>query len=160
MNRFLPYPFLTGSIVFMWLSLSGFTLGQLLVGIIVALFCGWIMQRLEPEKIIIKNWSAVFVLAFRVFIDSISSHVSVAYCTLKKKKEYQSGFVVIPLLLENRTALAVLACIFSLTPGSIWVAYNKKNKELLIHVLNLTNENDYKQLIKQRYEALLLEIFA
>ncbi|MCZ2203541.1 Na+/H+ antiporter subunit E [Bartonella sp. A05] len=160
MNRFFPYPFLSGLIVVMWLLLSSFSLGQLFLGIMIALFCGWIVRLLELEKITIKNWSAVFRLFFRVFIDSIVSNVAVAYFTLtKRRKGQRSGFIVVPLLLESRTALAILACILSVTPGTIWVVYNSKNKELLIHVLNLTDEDDYQQLIKQRYEKLLLEIF-
>lgn len=161
MNFFLPYPFLSGFIVFMWLILSGFSLGQLLLGSVIALFCGWIMRLLELEKITIKSWRAVFRLFFCVFIDSIVSNIAVACLAVTKRHEkQQSGFIVVPLLLESRTALAILACILSVTPGTVWVAYNSKNRELLIHVLNFTDEGGgYLRLIKQRYEQLLLEIF-
>ncbi|WP_455481954.1 Na+/H+ antiporter subunit E [Bartonella sp. B35(2025)] len=160
MNYFCPYPFFSSVIIFMWLILNGFSLGQLLLGIIISLFGGLMMQLLEPEKIIIKNWRAVFRLIFRVFIDSITSNISVAWFILTKRfQKHQSGFVMVPLLLESRAALAVLACILSVTPGTVWVTYNSKNSELLIHVLNFKNGYDYQQLIKQRYEQLLLEIF-
>ncbi|EJF74622.1 Na+/H+ antiporter subunit E [Bartonella alsatica] len=161
MNYFCPFPFFSAAIVFMWLALSGFSLGQLLLGIIIALFSGWIMRFLEPEKVTIKSWRAVFLLIFRVFIDSIISNVSVACFVLTKRfQKQQSGFIVVPILLESRTALAVLACILSVTPGTIWVAYNRKNGELLLHVLNFKNGFNYQQVIKQRYEQLLLEIFS
>ncbi len=144
----------------MWLILNGFNLGQLFLGIVVALCCGWMMRSLEPEKIIIKNWGAVFRLVFRVLIDSIISNISVAWFILTKRSRRQrSGFIIVPLLLESRSALAILACILAATPGTVWVAYNSKNGELLLHVLNLENGFDYQQLIKKRYEQLLLEIF-
>ncbi|CAF26791.1 Na+/H+ antiporter subunit E [Bartonella quintana] len=161
MKYFCPFPFFGAAIVFMWLTLNGFNLGQLLLGIIIALFVGWMRQLLEPEKITIRSWRAVFRLIFRVFIDSISSNVSVAWFVLtKRSREQQSGFIVVPLLLESRIALAVLVCILSATPGAVWIAYNRKNGELLLHVLNLKNRYNYQQLIKQRYEQLLLEIFS
>ncbi|EJF80420.1 Na+/H+ antiporter subunit E [Bartonella doshiae] len=161
MNYFCPFPFFSGMLVFMWLTLNGFSLGQLLLGIIIALFSGWVMRFLEPEKITIKNWSAVFRLVFRVFVDSIISNISVACFVLtKKSQKQQSGFIVVPLLLESRTALAVLACILAVTPGTVWIAYNRKNSELLLHVLNFKNGYDCQRLIKQRYEQLLLEIFS
>ncbi|UTO28375.1 Na+/H+ antiporter subunit E [Bartonella harrusi] len=161
MNFFCPFPFFTAAIVFMWLILNGFSLGQLLLGIVIALFSGWMMRFLEPEKITIKSWRAVFRLIFRVFIDSIVSNVSVVFLILTKNfRQQQSGFVVVPLLLESHTALAVLACILAVTPGTVWIAYNRKNNELLLHVLNFKNGYDYQQLIKQRYEQLLLEIFS
>ncbi len=148
------------AIIFMWLILNGFSFGQLLLGVIIALFGGWMMRLLEPEKITIKSWRAVFQLFFRVFIDSIVSNIAVACFVLTKRaRKQQSGFIVVPLLLESRTALAVLACILSATPGTVWIAYNRRNSELLLHVLNLQNGYDYQKLIKKRYEQLLLEIF-
>ncbi|UNE54211.1 Na+/H+ antiporter subunit E [Bartonella machadoae] len=160
MNFFCPFPLFTAAIVFMWLILNGFSLGQLLLGIIIALFSGWMMRFLESEKVTIKSWRAVFRLIFRVFIDSIVSNVSVVCFILTKNfRKQQSGFVVVPLLLESHTALAVLACILAVTPGTVWIAYNRKNNELLLHVLNFKSEYNYQQLIKQRYEQLLLEIF-
>ncbi|WP_455466053.1 Na+/H+ antiporter subunit E [Bartonella sp. B39] len=161
MNHFCPFPFFSVVIVFMWLTLNGFSLSQLLLGIIIALFSGWVMRILEPEKITIKNWRAVFRLIFRMFVDSIISNVSVAYFVLtKRSQKQQSGFIVVPLLLESPTALAVLACVLAVTPGTVWIAYNKKNGELLLHVLNFKNEYNYQQVIKQRYEQLILEIFS
>lgn len=144
----------------MWLILNGFSFGQLLLGIIIALFGGWMMRLLESEKIIIKSWRAVFQLSFRVFIDSIVSNIAVSYFVLtKRSQKYQSGFIVVPLSLKSSTALAVLACILSATPGTVWIAYNKKNSELLLHVLNFKSGYNYSKLIKKRYEQLLLEIF-
>ncbi|WP_273759100.1 Na+/H+ antiporter subunit E [Bartonella sp. ML70XJBT.G] len=160
MNYFTSFPLFSAAIVFMWLTLNGFSLGQLLLGIIVALFSGWMMRSLEPEKITVKSWRAVFRLIFRVFIDSIISNVSVAYFVLtKRSQKQQSDFIVVPLLLESRTALAILACILSVTPGTVWIAYNRKNSELLLHVLDFKNGYNYQRSIKQRYEQLLLEIF-
>ncbi|WP_019220984.1 Na+/H+ antiporter subunit E [Bartonella senegalensis] len=161
MKYFCLFPVFSAVIVFMWLILNGFSLGQLLLGIIIALFGGWMMRLLALEKTTIKSWSAVFRLIFRVFIDSIISNIAVAWFIVTKKfREQQSGFIVVPLSLEGRTALALLACILSVTPGTFWIAYNRKNGELLLHVLNLKNGYDYQRLIKQRYEQLLLEIFS
>ncbi|ALE03238.1 Na(+) H(+) antiporter subunit E [Bartonella ancashensis] len=145
----------------MWLLLSGFSMGQFFVGTAVALLGGWMMRFLEPETIRVKNWNPFFRLLYRIFVDSITSNIAVAWFILTKKhSEQQSGFVVVPLSLKNRTSLAILACILSAVPGTIWVAYNSKNNKLLIHVLNLNDGNNYPQFIKQRYEQLLLEIFS
>ena len=70
-----------------------------------------------------------------------------------------SGFVVIPLDLHDRTGLAVLACIVTSTPGTAWIEYAPDSGVLLIHVLDLVDEAEWVALIKNRYEALLMEIF-
>ncbi|MGP1664783.1 MAG: Na+/H+ antiporter subunit E, partial [Rhodanobacter sp.] len=55
--------------------------------------------------------------------------------------------------------LAVLACIITSTPGTIWVSYDSVRSVLLIHVLDLVDEQSWISSIKQRYERPLLEIF-
>ena len=71
----------------------------------------------------------------------------------------QSGFVSVPLRLTNPYALAVLACIITSTPGTIWVSYDAGRNILLIHVLDLVDEMVWIRTIRDRYEHLLLEIF-
>ncbi len=70
-----------------------------------------------------------------------------------------SGFVAIPLDLRDRTGLAVLSCIVTSTPGTAWVEYDPVSGILLIHVLDLVDKDEWVTLIKNRYEALLMEIF-
>ncbi|MHC5306051.1 Na+/H+ antiporter subunit E [Bartonella sp. LJL80] len=160
MRRILPYPLLSFSIVIMWLVLSGFSLGQCIIGMIVGVFGGILMQLLQPEKVHIHSWGAIIVLFFRVVVDVTTSNLAVArYILFGGRKGHRSGFIIIPLELKSRTGLAVLACVMTATPGTAWVSYNSKNSELLVHVLDLTDEEYWQQLIKRRYETLLLEIF-
>ena len=70
-----------------------------------------------------------------------------------------AGFLSIPLTLRDRYGLSVLACIITSTPGSIWVNYDTVRGVLLIHVLDLVDEEVWIRTIKDRYERLLLEIF-
>ena len=70
-----------------------------------------------------------------------------------------AGFVAIPLELRDRTGLAVLSCIVTSTPGTAWAEYDSQSGVLLIHVLDLIEEQDWIDLIKTRYEATLQEIF-
>ena len=53
----------------------------------------------------------------------------------------------------------MLACIITSTPGTIWVNYDTVRGVLLIHVLDLVDEEGWTRTIKDRYERLLLEIF-
>ena len=78
---------------------------------------------------------------------------------LARNRSLNSGFVAIPLDLTDRHGLAVLACIITSTPGTIWVSYDSSANILLIHVLDLADEQVWIDTIKQRYERLLLGIF-
>ena len=45
------------------------------------------------------------------------------------------------------------------TPGTIWVQFDRNAGRLLVHVLDMIDEEAWIQLIKHRYERLLMEIF-
>lgn len=160
MNRILPYPLLSFSIVIMWLLLSSFTVGQLLLGSLVGIGVGPVMARLQPQKVKIKSWKAIGVLIFRVLVDITLSNVEVVKIIFSGgPKKGQSGFMVLPLDLKERISLAILACVLTATPGTAWVAFDEKRSELLLHVLDLHDEAYWRNLIKSRYETLLLEMF-
>jgi multicomponent K+:H+ antiporter subunit E len=92
--------------------------------------------------------------------DIIRSNIAVAQIILgPRRSDLTSGFVHIPLDLRNRYGLAILACIITSTPGTLWVGFNSNSGTLLIHVLDLVDESAWIELIKRRYERLLLEIF-
>ncbi len=46
----MPYPLLSLSLLVMWLLLNDFTLGHMILGSVVAVFGGWAMASLRPDK--------------------------------------------------------------------------------------------------------------
>ena len=54
---------------------------------------------------------------------------------------------------------ALLACIITATPGTIWVSHDPGRRVLVIHVLDLVDESTWVANIKRRYERPLLRIF-
>jgi multicomponent K+:H+ antiporter subunit E len=67
--------------------------------------------------------------------------------------------VRLPLTVRSPYSLAALACIITAAPGTSWVAYNPETNVLVIHVLDLNDDDDWGEIIKTRYERLLTEIF-
>ena len=160
MSRVLPYPLLAASLVIMWMLLNAFTLGHFLLGAAISLIATHAMTSLQPSKPRLRRWQLVPRLAIRVMLDIIRSNFAVATIVLQgRRRERTSGFVAIPLELRDRTGLALLACIVTSTPGTAWVEYDTETGVLLIHVLDLIEQDDWIDIIKNRYESLLLEIF-
>lgn len=160
MSRWLPFPLLAASLLAMWVLLNGATPGHLLLGAAIALGASRVMSALQPAKPRIRRWGSVARLVGMVFADIFRSNVAVATIILRgHHRSARSGFVTIPLAIRDRTALAVLACVVTATPGTAWVEYRSRRDTLLIHVLDLVEEQDWIDLIKGRYEPLLQEIF-
>ncbi|MFC4624591.1 Na+/H+ antiporter subunit E [Daeguia caeni] len=159
MRRLLPYPLLFVALLIFWLLLNGFSRGQFLIGLVVSLVAGWIMTALEPEKNHLRSMPTMLALLWEVVVDIIRSNIAVARLVLSPRKTRTPGFVTIPLDLENKGGLAILSCIITATPGTAWVDYNAARHELTIHVLDLEEEQYWRDSIKSRYEKPLIAIF-
>ncbi|KAB2700452.1 Na+/H+ antiporter subunit E [Brucella haematophila] len=158
MRKILPYPLLFVSLLLFWLLLNGFTPAQLILGVVIALFACQIMTALQPQKNHIRSIPTMLRLFVTFSLDILSSNITVTRIILSGRKR-RPGFVVIPLELENRTALAVLACVVTATPGTAWVDHHSARRELTIHVLDLEEAQVWRDLIKQKYEKPLIAIF-
>lgn len=55
--------------------------------------------------------------------------------------------------------LSALACIISLTPGTVSAGLSSDHKTLLLHGLNVPDRDELIAEVKSRYEKPLLEIF-
>lgn len=155
----LPYPLLWFCLTVMWLLLNGLTLGHTLLGAIVSLFACWSMASLRPVKPHIHRWYLLPKL-FGIFLyDILRSNISLVRIILSKTGERRSGFVTVMLELRDPSALSMLAVIVTATPGSAWIEYKSRSGKLLLHVLDLVDEESWQDLIKNRYEKLLMEIF-
>lgn len=156
-----PHPVVSVVIALLWLVLTGFTPGQMVLAVAVGTLAGLAYGRLTPTRIRLRRPDLMVKLFFRVGGDIIRSNIAVArlMITEGRDKGRRSGFVHIPLDLTNPHALAVLAMIVTATPGTAWVEYTPRNRTLLLHVFDLLESDDWVHIIKTRYEALLMEIF-
>jgi multicomponent K+:H+ antiporter subunit E len=161
MNRLVPYPLLTLGLVLMWLMLTRFSLGHLLLGTLVALVASWSMGALRPERPSLRRASAIPGFLGIVAWDILRSNVAVAWIILSGGRggTRRSGFLHVPLQLRHPSALAVLAIIVTATPGTAWIEHDRKAGVLLLHVFDMVDEAEWLDLIQNRYEARLLEIF-
>ncbi|MFN3836854.1 MAG: Na+/H+ antiporter subunit E [Brevundimonas sp.] len=161
MRRILPYPILSAGLFAASILLSNSVAPpSLALALLIAILSPAIMLALRVERVRVKNPRAIFSLAIDIAMDILRSNWAVAQIILAgKRKERTSGFIHIPLDLRDRYALAVLAIVLTSTPGTLWVEYEAANGRLLLHVLDLVDEETWVRLIKDRYERRLMEIF-
>lgn len=161
MSRWLPFPLLSAALLAMWLLLNQtLSPGHILLGGVLALCLSWVMVPLQPNRVRIRHPLIVVRLVFLALIDIVRSNIAVARIVLSPKlRKHPSGFVNIPLELRDPYGLAVLACIITSTPGTLWVGFDSATGILTIHVLDLVDEVSWIDTIKNRYEWRLREIF-
>jgi len=159
MRRLVPFPLLALALFVMWVLLTGFSPGHILLGAGVALLVPRVMLTLKAEPPRIRISMAMVRLAALVLADIIRSNVAVARIVLFRPAGQRSGFIEFPTELRNPQALAALAIIITATPGTLWLQHDAQRHLVLIHVLDLVDEAEWIALIKTRYERLLMEIF-
>lgn len=161
MKHILPYPLMGFSLLVLWLILNqSVSLGHILLGSMVSLLAMQGISALRPEPVKIRFSPAIFKLAGIVVIDLFRSNLAVGkIITSRKRRQVNSGFINLPLDMSNRYGLAVLSTIITATPGTLWMQYDQTRNILLIHVLDLVDEDYWIHLLKTRYEKLLMEIF-
>lgn len=161
MRRWLPFPIVTATLAGMWLLLNeSVTPGAVLLGVALATALTWLLPLLDVPKSGFRRFGAAIKLALVVLVEIVRSNNAVATIILRpRNRGRRSGFVRIPLEMRDPYGLAALACIITATPGTIWVEYESAQNTLLIHVLDLIDEEAWVRIIKGRYESRLMEIF-
>jgi multicomponent K+:H+ antiporter subunit E len=155
-------PLLVLTLIALWLLLNQ-TLapGQVLLGSALAVLLAWAASVLRPLHAQVRRLDVAALLVLTVVYDILRSNLAVARIVLglAPRREIRSGFLDIPLDLHDPHGLAALAVIVTSTPGTVWVRLSPDANTLTLHVLDLQDEAEWVQLIKQRYERPLMRIF-
>ncbi|OGB04807.1 MAG: Na+/H+ antiporter subunit E [Burkholderiales bacterium RIFCSPLOWO2_12_FULL_64_99] len=161
MRRLFPAPLLSLALLAIWLVLTrDVSLGQVLLGALVATIVPRMTQSLRPTPVRIRHLGVAFRLFMQVGWDVIVWNVRVLLGTLASRDKLpRGGFVTVPLDLRDPSGLAVLAAIMCVIPGTIWSEIALDRSALLVHIFDLGDPQDEIDLIKTRYERPLMEIF-
>jgi multicomponent K+:H+ antiporter subunit E len=161
MNTRRPWMLVVG-LTLMWLLLAEhMSPGQVLLGAGVSALMVSLFRAVRPVHPRLRRPASALRLLGRVLRDILASnyHVARIVLGLTGGRKIASGFVDIPLKLRDPHGLATLAAIVTSTPGTVWANLSDDGTVLTLHVLDLTDEQAWRDIIKQRYETLLLEIF-
>lgn len=160
MRRLVPYPLLAIGLFGMWLLLTqSVSVAQTLLGGVVAIIASHGMRRLRADRPGVRAYRPLLRLAPIVVADIMRSNLAVAKIVLFPRRDRVSSFVRLPIALQSPHGLTLLALILTATPGTMWLQFDRVRRELIVHVLDLVDEEDWIRLIKRRYEALLIEAF-
>ena len=161
MSRLVPYPLLSLLLLLMWLLLTQFSVGNLVLGSILATIAGRAVMALQPAAPRLRNWRTILRLLGIVFVDIVRSNIAVAWIILTNDRHggRKSDFVLIPLRMRDPNALMLLACILTATPGTAWLEYGSDSGVLTLHVFDLLDEAEWQSIVRDHYETMLMEIF-
>lgn len=161
LSRLFPMPSHSLLLLIVWLMLnSTMSLGHILLGSVLAVVIPLICAPLRIPQPKIKHPIKALIYVFVVLKDIIVANLEVALLVVGPLRKIKPGFVAVPLDLTDTLPITVLASTVTMTPGTVSGELSKDKKWLYVHVLDMPdNEQEVIDLIKQRYESRVKEIF-
>ncbi|WP_309904874.1 Na+/H+ antiporter subunit E [Variovorax soli] len=161
MKRWLPSPMLSLALFIVWLLLNEAPdAATLLLAALLAIAVPLLTQSLRPARAKMRRPLLALTLGGLVAYDLVVSALTVARLLLtRRNRDLAPRFVRVPLAMRDPNALATLAMILCLTPGTAWGEIALDRSTLLIHVFHEDDEAAFIDMIKTRYERRLMEIF-
>ena len=144
-----------------WLLLNqSVSPGTLLMGAVLAVLVPLGTKSLRPGSVTMRKPLVAFKLWAIVMRDFVRSNIRVATLILTRRpRDIPSGFLLVPLDMRDPHALALLAMILCLTPGTAWAEVSLDRSVLLLHVFEIDDADAMVAMVKERYERPLMEIF-
>ena len=160
MTPWLPHPIASFFVLVVWLALhSSLAPLYLVSGVAVAMLIPLLLNRALDDPVTIRRPGVALRLATVVVWDIIVANLAVARRVLGPLARLKPGFIEVPLDLGHPDAVALLAGIIAITPGTVVVDIYDGHTRILVHVLDLNDPGQLIAEIKHRYERPLKEIF-
>ncbi|WP_166254527.1 Na+/H+ antiporter subunit E [Marinobacter salicampi] len=155
-----PKPYLTIALFLVWHLLAGEISGATVV---MGLLLGWLLplltQSLWPDKPGLRKPWLVPLYVARVTYDIVVASVDVAILVLNFRRSPRPAFISYQLKLTHPMAISTLAGTISLTPGTVSADISDDGTLLLIHALDVEDDQALIDAIHNRYEKPLQEMF-
>jgi len=159
MQRWLPHPLLTLTLILLWLFLvNEIGPGHLLLGTALGILIPYLTAGFWPNRPRLRRPLLLGAYLARVLSDILLANVEVARLVLGPMQRLSPAFIEVPLDLRDEFAITLLANTVSLTPGSVSADISADRRTLLVHVLDAPDPDALVGEIKARYEAPLREI--
>jgi multicomponent K+:H+ antiporter subunit E len=161
MRRLFPHPFLSLTLIVLWILLvNDLHLGSLILAVILATVIPLLTSPWWPDRPRIRHPLALVAYGFLVLWDVIVANFQVARIILFLPADrIRSAWITVPLDLTSPEAISLLAGTITMTPGTLTADFSADGRALLIHSLHAPDPDAIRDEIKTRYEARLKRIF-
>jgi len=146
-------------VAFVWpLLIGSLTITDLLFGFIVGYLVLYSLKgMLEPTEYFRKLPLTIsFVVYF--FWELVLANIRIAWEVVTPKPYRRPGIVAVPLDVKTDGEITLLACVITLTPGSMAIDISKDRKTMYIHAMFIDDVEEFKASIKNGFEKRVLEL--
>ncbi len=159
-RSWLPTPLLSILLLIVWLLLvRSLALGHILLGAALGIAIPLVTRRFWDDQPMVRKPWLLLRFMLRVLVDIIIANIQVSWIIINPWRRSRPAFIEYPLMLEHSFPITLLANTISLTPGTVSANLRMDGRTLLIHALDVEDENALVEEIRERYERPLKEIY-
>ncbi|WP_043528000.1 Na+/H+ antiporter subunit E [Litchfieldella xinjiangensis] len=159
-RTWLPTPLLSVLLLIVWLLLvRSLHPGHIVLGSALAIAIPLVTRRFWDVQPNVKRPWLLLRFGLRVLGDIITANMEVSWLILNPWRRMRPAFIEYPLMLESRFTITLLANTISLTPGTVSANLRMDGKSILIHALDVEDEEALIAQIRERYERPIKEIY-
>lgn len=158
MRKLCPFPTLSVALAGTWLMLTGISPLHLVVAPLFALAIPLSIAPLLDVLPGVRSLLAAMRLVAGVLWDILIANITVARLVLGPVSRLRPAFVKVPVAVTHPSAISLFMSMISITPGSVPMALSPDARTMLVHVLDLEDEEAFIAKVKERYERPLVEI--
>ncbi|WP_163558552.1 Na+/H+ antiporter subunit E [Halomonas sp. NO4] len=160
LGRYLPTPTLSLVLLVVWLLMvRSVSFGQILLGLFLAVVIPLMTRDFWEPLPRVKHPLKLARFVLVVLWDIVVANLQVSRLILSPKREAHPGFIEYPLEVKDRLTITLLANTITMTPGTVSTNIRLDGSSLLIHALDMGEEQALIREIRERYERPLKEIF-
>ena len=158
MKQLCPFPALSVALAATWVALAGISPVDVALALVLSLVIPRVAAPLLNQMPGIRSVSTAVRLVARVLWDILIANITVARLVLGPVSRLRPAFVKVPVAVTHPSAISLFMSMISITPGSVPMALSPDARTMLVHVLDLEDEEAFIAKVKERYERPLMEI--
>jgi multicomponent Na+:H+ antiporter subunit E len=142
-----------------WGALTGnFSLANLTAGFVLGFVALWVAYRLQGGAPYFGRIGKVVAFVGFFVWELVVANLRVARTVLAPRIRIRPRIVEIPLDLESDHEITILANLITLTPGTLSLDVSEDRKTLLVHALDVEDEDAFRREIKDGFERRVREV--
>jgi multicomponent Na+:H+ antiporter subunit E len=142
-----------------WCALIGrLTLVDLVVGYAIGFgLFGWLLPSHAARSYVRRiPRVAVFIIAYAYEV--LLSSLRIAWEVVTPFPRRSPGIIQVPLDVKTDTEIALLANLVTFTPGTVAIDIAEDKSHMVVHDMFITDPDESRQRIKQRYELWVMRL--
>ena len=146
-------------IAFLWMFFyNTWTPSMFVLGYAIGILLLFAMQRFLRTEIYLKKVVAIIRLLLIFARELILSCFTVLKAVIRPKINIRPGIIAVPTHLKSNWEITLLACLITLTPGTLTLEISPEGDVLYVHAMDAYDAEEIIHQIQNTFESAIMEV--